>query len=207
MAHNVNKQGKLIFKVLNQQEQINVENWLLGRKVKFRIKGKTINQKKGSKSGKTYFNISDEQQATLNSLKILTLKDFCIKYNKELKWICYDTLYSKTIRNKRVLDYLLTKQIIQYKVKYRTRLGITNPIVYFEIKQENCDFLLEFYRVYLSSLDLDNYKDLKIELKRRNKTELLEILENKKNKKHKKERTRYQYRKVKKVGMYNKTKE
>lgn len=200
MAHIINKHGKLVFKVLTKDEQTNIENWLIGKKLKFRVKKNKIAKKNGSKKGKTDYKLTDEQIIALHQLKELTLKDFAILYNKELNYVGYQGVYTKVIRNKRIMDYLLTKQILKYNVKYRTRLGITAPIVYFYINKEDCETLIDFFSIYLNSSTVDNYKQLKEQLDSRNKTELSKKLDYKKNKKSNAERRSFKIKRVKRVG-------
>lgn len=198
MAHKIDAHNRLVFKRLTIKDQEIIENWLLGRKLMYNVKNnKVVNKKKGSKSGKTIYKITDEQYNVLNSLDVLTLKEFAILFNKELKFHSYDSVYSKLIRNKRVLDYLLTKQLINYNVRQRTRLGITAPIVYFNVNKSKTRELLDFYSIYLSSSTVNNYEDLKKQLEKTNKQHLLSSLEEKHLDKRKKERKRYAQRTIK----------
>ena len=78
------------------------------------------------------------------------LKDFAVLFNKELGFYGYDSIYTKIIRDKRVLNYFLTLNLLSYRVKYRTRLGITAPLVQFTIRKENFDRVVNLFKDYLS---------------------------------------------------------
>lgn len=159
------------FKNYNQQELLNIENYLIGKKLAYKVKNKKILKKRGNTTGKTLYQINDETRDLLKELKTLTIHQFVQLYNKELDYCGNQNLYSKIIRNKMVFNYLMTKQIITAKAFSRLdkKTGEKTRYTRYYIINNKSKQLLNFYTIYLSSKKINNLNTLKEKFKKNDK--------------------------------------
>lgn len=171
--------GRVKFQRLTVQECKNLENLWIGKRLAYKFKDNKLQLKKGTKKGKTVSYITQEQKDHLLRLDELTIRHFVLLYSTELLHNGYWSVYSKLIRNKKVLQYLLSKNLISCRVKYRKAKGSNKkePYIMYFIQKDKKESLLEFYVKYLGSNSVDNYEDMKKNFDKVNNTKLTEKLD------------------------------
>lgn len=161
--------NKYVFDRLTPEELQNVEGYLLGKKYEYRINKGKIKRKTGAKSGKTKYSVDDHILEAIENKKYLTLKDFCILYNKEIRYLGYDTMRKRLFDDELVLKYLLTKNLIKVDIRQRTlkrkkdkqKTIRKENYIYRLIPNNKKEKLLDFVINFVSSETIDNSEQMK----------------------------------------------
>ncbi len=169
----VNMHGRLDWTKYDENKLKTIENSLLAKKLCYKVIGNKVLKKKGSTSGKTLYYVSNDEVVDYNNAELLSLLNFTKLYNSELDYAGYQSVYSKMIRSNVIFNYLLSKNLLTYKIFYRKKKGTDELVAYVKyfIERDKKETVLNFYKIYLTSKKVNNLKTIRDRfLKLNNKT-------------------------------------